>query len=262
MTIKQFGKIFIVPCLIALTPVPIWAQADTQTTTPRSSGRAQTGGDAAVTGQTGTDVRQNGGQSTPTSSAGMAASSQEIATLQQALKDRGQDPGAVNGVMTPQTQQALKNFQAQQGLNATGTLDAQSRTALGVGLGGGSSAAGAGAGNSLGTGTGTPIDPTLTPGQDTLPGSSARGTSAPTPSTGLGTQSPSTLPGGTTGSSLPGASTGSTLLPGGTSGSIGGTTGSGTGSTRSVGGSGGIGGTGGGAGGGAAGGAGGAGGGR
>lgn len=243
MTIKQLGKIFVVPSLIALTPVPIWAQADTQTTTPRSSGKAQTGGDAAVTGQSNTDVRQNGGQSTPTSSAGMAASSQEIATLQQALKDRGQDPGTVNGVMTPQTQQALKNFQAQQGLNATGTLDSQSRTALGLGLGGGSSAAGAGAGNKTGTSTGTPIDPTLTPGQDTLPGSSSRGTSAPTPSTGLGTQAPSTLPGGT-GSTLPGAGTGSTL-PGGTSGSAGG-----------------IGGTGGGAGGGAAGGAGGAGGGR
>jgi len=263
MNIKYLGKIFVVPSLIVLTPVPLWAQTGSPTTTPpRSSGKAQSGGDAAVTGQGDTDVRQSGGQKTPTSSAGMAASSEEITKLQQALKDRGQDPGTVNGVMTPQTQQALKNFQAQQGLNATGTLDSQSRTALGLGLGGGSSAAGAGAGNSTGTGMGTPIDPTLTPGQDTLPGSSSRGTSAPTPSTGLGTQPPSTLPGGSPGSNVPGGSTGSTLPGGssGTTGGAGGTTGSGAGSTGGVGGSGGIGGAGGGAG-GSAGGAGGAGGG-
>jgi len=227
MTIKQVGKIFVVPSLIALTPVALWAQTGTQTTTPpRSSGRAQSGGDAAITGQGDTDVRQSGGQRTPTSSAGMAASSEEITKLQQALKDRGQDPGTVNGVMTPQTQQALRNFQSQQGLNATGTLDSQSRTALGLGLGAGSSAAGAGAGNNTGTGQGTPIDPTLTPGQDTVPGSSSRGTSAPKPSTGLGTQPPSTLPGGATGSNLPGGSTGSSL-PGGTSGGAGGIGGAG-----------------------------------
>jgi peptidoglycan hydrolase-like protein with peptidoglycan-binding domain len=254
MTIKYLGRIFIVPSLIALTPVAIWAQAAPQTTPPPSSGRAQSGGDAAITGQSDTDVRQSGGQKTPTSSAGMAASSEEITKLQQALKDRGQDPGTVNGVMTPQTQQALKSFQAQQGLNATGTLDSQSRTALGLGLAGGTSAAGAGAGNNTGTGTGTPIDPTLTPGQDTtLPGSSSRGTSAPT--TGLGTQSPSTLPDGSAGSTSPGGRTGSTL-PGG-SGGVGGTTGSGSAGGVGGGAAGGMGGAGGGAGG-----AGGAGGGR
>jgi peptidoglycan hydrolase-like protein with peptidoglycan-binding domain len=223
MTIKYLGRILAVPSLIALTPVTIWAQPGAQTTTPpRASGRAPSGGDAAITGQGDTDVRQSGGQKTPTSSAGMAASSEEITKLQQALKDRGQDPGTVNGVMTPQTQQALKSFQAQQGLNATGTLDSQSRTALGLGLGGGSSAAGAGAGNTTGTGQGTPIDPTLTPGQDTLPGSSSRGTSAPTPSTGLGTQSPSTLPGGSTGSTAPGGRTGPTGSGSGGTGGVGG----------------------------------------
>src|SRR5690348_5029113 len=222
MTIKHLGRIFVVPSLIALTPVAIWAQAGSQTTTPpRSTGRAQSGGDAAVTGQGDTAVRQSGGQSTPTSSAGMAASSEEITKLQQALKDRGQDPGTVNGVMTPQTQQALKSFQAQQGLNATGTLDSQSRTALGLGLGGGSSAAGAGAGNTTGTGQETPIDPTLTPGPDTLPGSSSRGAPAPKPS-GLETHSPSTLPGGGTGSTSPGGRTGTTGSGSGGTGGVGG----------------------------------------
>jgi len=220
MTIKRVGKILVVPLLLALSPMLVWGQMDSPTTKPqRDSSKAPTGGDAAVTGQSDTDVRQSGGQRTPTSSASMAASSEEITKLQQALKDRGQDPGTINGVMTPQTQQALRAFQAQQGLNATGTLDAQSRTALGLGLAGGSSAAGAGAGNNTGSGLGTPIDPTLTPGQDTLPGSSSRGTSAPTPSSGLGTQTPSTG-----GSSLPGGSTGS--------GGVGGTGGSAAGGGR------------------------------
>jgi len=213
MKIKRLGKILIIPSILALSPMPLWAQVDSQTTRPQrdSSKMPAGGGDAAVTGQSDTDVRQSGGQKTPPSSAGMAASSQEIAKLQQALKDRGQDPGTINGVMTPQTQQALRAFQAQQGLNATGTLDAQSRTALGLGLGGGSS--GAGAANNTGTGLGTPIDPTLTPGQDTAPGATSRGTAAPSPS-GLGSQSPSGLPGGTGGTG-----TGGTMGSGGTGGS-------------------------------------------
>src|SRR5258706_8616077 len=106
----------IVPASLALAP-PLWSQIGSETGKPQSEmGRPQTeagkaGADAAVQGQTG--ARQSG-QVTPPSSAGMAASSDEIKKLQQALKDKGQEPGAINGVMTPQTQSALKAFQNKQ----------------------------------------------------------------------------------------------------------------------------------------------------
>jgi peptidoglycan hydrolase-like protein with peptidoglycan-binding domain len=244
MEIKHFGKILLIAAPLALTPLSLSAQTSADPTRRQSdTPKPQSGGDAAVTGQSQSQIRDSGGQQAPTSSAGMAASSTEITKLQQALKDRGQDPGAINGVMTPQTQQALRNFQAQQGLNATGTLDAQSRTALGLGLGAGSNASGTSAGDKTGTAAGTPIDPTLTPGQEVVPGSTSRGTSAPT--TGLGTQTPpsglSTQPpssGVGTGSGLSGSDTAGGLgAPG--SGVSGGAGGAGGGAAGGAGGAGG-----------------------
>ena len=188
MALKRLQTIFLISSAIAIAAFPVCAQTRTdRAQTGSSAAQSPAGGDAAMTGKSPAGRTQTS-PVTPQSSAGMAASSEEIQKLQQALKDRGQDPGTVNGVMTPQTQQALRSFQAQQGLAATGTLDAQSRTALGLGLSTGTAPAtgGTGAGNSTGTGLGTPIDPTLTPGQEAVPGSTSRGTSAPVPSTGLG----------------------------------------------------------------------------
>jgi peptidoglycan hydrolase-like protein with peptidoglycan-binding domain len=244
MIISHFGKILLIAAPLVLTPLTVSAQTAGDTTRRQSdTPRAQGGGEAAVTGQTGSNLGSSPAQKTPTSSAGMAASSEEIRQIQQALKDRGQDPGTVNGVMTPQTQQALRTFQSQQGLNATGTLDAQTRTALGVGLSGGSSAAGASAGNKTGSAAGTPIDPTLTPGQELVPGSTSRGTSPP--KTGLGTQTPpsglSTPSSGTSaGSGVPGSDTASGVGGSGLSGSggVGGTTGGAAGGVGGAGGGG------------------------
>lgn len=148
----------VVPASLALAPLPLWSQ-----TAPGQSG-----------------VRQ----STPSSSAGMAASSDEIKKLQQALKDRGQDPGAINGVMTPQTQAALKAFQGTQGLSATGTLDAQSRTALGLGAGSPGASRDAGAGSGAGMSSPTPNSQTVTPEQP-LPGTTSPGATG-SPSSGMG----------------------------------------------------------------------------
>lgn len=241
MRISQFSKILLFAAPLTLLPLSLSAQTGSDITRkPSDTAKPQGGGEAAVTGQTGSKPGDSGGQKTPTSSAGMAASSEEIRQIQQALKDRGQDPGTVNGVMTPQTQQALRTFQSQQGLNATGTLDAQTRTALGVGLGGGSSAAGASAGNKTGTGAGTPIDPTLTPGQELVPGSTSRGTSPP--KAGLGSQTPpsglSTPSSGGVGSGVPGSDTATGVGGSGLSGSggVGGTTGGAAGGVGGAGG--------------------------
>lgn len=56
----------------------------------------------------------------------------ETMSLQQALKDKGHDPGAIDGRMGPQTRTALKNYQKAEGLRATGRLDSDTRAKLGM----------------------------------------------------------------------------------------------------------------------------------
>jgi peptidoglycan hydrolase-like protein with peptidoglycan-binding domain len=47
----------------------------------------------------------------------------DIERVQKALKEKGHDPGPVDGVMGPQTSAALRAYQKAEGLNATGRLD-------------------------------------------------------------------------------------------------------------------------------------------
>ena len=56
----------------------------------------------------------------------------QVRAAQQALKDKGHDPGSVDGVMGPKTQAALKDFQKSQGIQDTGRLDAETMSKLGV----------------------------------------------------------------------------------------------------------------------------------
>lgn len=53
--------------------------------------------------------------------------------LQQHLKNRGFDPGPLDGVLGPRTQAALINFQEAHQLTADGIADAATRDALGLG---------------------------------------------------------------------------------------------------------------------------------
>jgi len=52
--------------------------------------------------------------------------------MQMRLKDAGFDPGPIDGKLGGQTKAALRQFQRQQGLRVTGTLDDDSRKALGL----------------------------------------------------------------------------------------------------------------------------------
>ena len=64
---------------------------------------------------------------------GMASTGDErVKAAQQALKDKGHDPGGVDGRMGPKTEQALRDFQKAQGMQATGQLDARTMQSLGV----------------------------------------------------------------------------------------------------------------------------------
>ena len=53
--------------------------------------------------------------------------------VQRRLKELGHDPGPIDGRLGPQTQAALKAFQADYGLAATGEIDTETRAALGLG---------------------------------------------------------------------------------------------------------------------------------
>lgn len=62
----------------------------------------------------------------------LAQGSSTVRDAQQALKDKGFDPGAVDGVNGPATRSAVKKFQAQQNITADGVLGGKTLDALGV----------------------------------------------------------------------------------------------------------------------------------
>ncbi len=55
-----------------------------------------------------------------------------VRQAQAALNDQGFNAGAVDGRMGPNTDSAIRSFQAKNGLTETGTLDGATRSALGV----------------------------------------------------------------------------------------------------------------------------------
>ena len=61
-----------------------------------------------------------------------AGSHAQIRALQQALKDKGFDPGGPDGVMGPKTAEALKAYQKSENLPTTGTMDSDTGAKLGV----------------------------------------------------------------------------------------------------------------------------------
>ena len=56
----------------------------------------------------------------------------QVRQAQEALKSQGQDPGPVDGMMGPQTKQALREYQKAQNLKVTGRLDSETSEKLGV----------------------------------------------------------------------------------------------------------------------------------
>ena len=85
----------------------------------------------AAAGESATQQRQS--QAGQDRSMSQAQSSDMVRTAQQALKEKGFDPGPVDGMMGPRTQQAIKQFQeSQANLKPTGKLDQQTLAALGI----------------------------------------------------------------------------------------------------------------------------------
>jgi peptidoglycan hydrolase-like protein with peptidoglycan-binding domain len=99
-----------------------------QTTTPSGDQKAREGmkSDSGMKPESGmkSESRSRTG--------GMAAGGEHVKAVQQALKDKGHDPGEVDGKMGPKTQAALRDFQSKEGLTASGRLDAETMSKLGV----------------------------------------------------------------------------------------------------------------------------------
>lgn len=56
----------------------------------------------------------------------------DVKKAQEALKDKGHDPGSIDGVIGPQTRQAIRAFQNASALKETGRLDAETAAKLGI----------------------------------------------------------------------------------------------------------------------------------
>jgi peptidoglycan hydrolase-like protein with peptidoglycan-binding domain len=55
-----------------------------------------------------------------------------VTRVQTALKNRGFDPGGLNGIFGAETETAVKQFQSKQGLVANGIVDQRTWAALGL----------------------------------------------------------------------------------------------------------------------------------
>lgn len=89
--------------------------------------RAQSGNGALTQSQGGQQQAQGGQQQA------QAQSPELVKQAQQALKDKGLNAGPVDGQWGPQTQQAVKAYQQQNQIQASGQLDRETLASLGIG---------------------------------------------------------------------------------------------------------------------------------
>src|ERR1051326_6638933 len=61
-----------------------------------------------------------------------ATQQQSVMAAQQALKDKGHDPGTIDGKMGSRTRAAVSDYQKAEGLKQTGRLDDETRAKLGM----------------------------------------------------------------------------------------------------------------------------------
>ena len=140
----------------------------------RQQPRAESGNGAMMQSQSGQQQAPGGQQQA------QAQSPELVKQAQQALKDKGLNAGPVDGRWGPQTQQAVKAYQQQNQIQASGQLDRETLASLGIGqnasAGGssrepssstGSSSRGAnGAGASGSSGSSAPPSSTAEPRKD------------------------------------------------------------------------------------------------
>jgi hypothetical protein len=79
-----------------------------------------------------TPLDEGSGATRASASRGSGASSASVREAQQALSQRGFDPGPADGAMGPRTRDAISAFQRQNNLPVTGRVDARTAEALNI----------------------------------------------------------------------------------------------------------------------------------
>ena len=103
------------------------------------SSKSQQAGETVVREQGAGQKDQQGGYDLDPTGPKQSHDENTVRKAQQALKEKGFDPGPVNGVMGDETREALKEFQKANGLSATGMLDEKTKKELGIEASAGSS---------------------------------------------------------------------------------------------------------------------------
>jgi hypothetical protein len=152
---REYLKITASGLIVALAVVPAMAQTDSrpQQQAPRNPSITQPGGsstDSSGTSNQATNPSSNQDsqskgmmRDSPGTSGTMSGDSERgmrghtagkagVKRVQEALKAQGHDPGPIDGVMGPQTQDALRAYQRSQNLTETGRLDPETSEKLGV----------------------------------------------------------------------------------------------------------------------------------
>jgi len=114
---KVLSSMLLLIGTLALGAAPLWSQDE-----PRG-GRP---GGAVLPGSPGTIPEEMKGSPIEPRSGDETKKAQEV------LKQKGHYQGSIDGVMDSKTRNALMAFQRAQGLSATGTLDDQTKKALGL----------------------------------------------------------------------------------------------------------------------------------
>jgi peptidoglycan hydrolase-like protein with peptidoglycan-binding domain len=128
----------------------------------------------------------------------MAGGQENVREVQEQLKSAGFDPGPVDGVMGPQTQKALRDFQKSKGLKSTGRLDEETRTALLSGGTSGTSGSGGASGSMPGAGSPGSSSGTTSGGATSGGGAGATGGGTTSGSGGGSSTTPGASSGGST----------------------------------------------------------------
>jgi peptidoglycan hydrolase-like protein with peptidoglycan-binding domain len=104
-------------------------QADTsKSDAPKADSSSKSPG--ATTGSAAGEMKSDAMKSGQPKDSAQSGDREQVKAVQQALKDKGFDPGEVDGAMGPKTQAALRDYQQKEGLKATGNADAETMAKL------------------------------------------------------------------------------------------------------------------------------------
>lgn len=139
------GIILIGSCVVVS---PTWSQTSKQTqpgdtpvadkkTDKQDQGKLQDGKQSGMSGKSDPTAKAQRTQPGDTPVAdkqdkSMRTARVDVKKIQEALKDKGNDPGEIDGKMGPKTREALKSFQTANKLPATGRIDNETAKQLGV----------------------------------------------------------------------------------------------------------------------------------